>query len=57
MPKNIMNITPDLPFRYIHNLFINERISLFVDQHSRMSLVTNGYFVKQIIYLSIVDSA
>jgi len=47
-----INITPDLPFLNIHNLFTNERISVYLDKHSRMSLDTKDYFVKQIILLS-----
>ena len=48
----IMNITPGLPFLNIHNPFTNERISIYLDKHSRMSLDTNDYFVKQIRHLS-----
>jgi len=47
-----MNITPDFPFLNIHNPFTNERISVYLDKHSRMSLVTKDYFVKQISQLS-----
>ena len=47
-----MNMTPDLPFLYIHNPFTNERISIFLDKHSHMSLDTKDYFVKQISHLS-----
>ena len=47
-----MNITPDLPFLKIHSPFTNERISVYLDKHSRMSLDKNGYFVKQISHLS-----
>jgi len=46
-----MNITPDLPILNIHNPFTNERISVYLDKHSRMSLNTNDYF-KQIGHLS-----
>jgi len=47
-----MNITPDLPFINIHNLFTNERISVYLDKHSRMSLDTKDNFAKQIRHLS-----
>ena len=47
-----MNITPDLPYLKIHNLFTNERISVYLDKHSRMFLDTKDYFVKQISHLS-----
>jgi len=47
-----MNIMLDLPFLNIHNLFTNERISVYLDKHSRMSLDTTYYFVKQISHLS-----
>jgi len=47
-----MNITPDLPFLNIQNLFTNERISVDLDKHSRMSLDTKDNFVKQISLLS-----
>jgi len=49
-----MNITPDLPFLNIHtsNPFTNERISVYLDKHNRMSLNTKDYFVKQISHLS-----
>ena len=43
----IMNITPDLPILNIHNPFTNERISVSLDKHSRMSLETKDYFVKR----------
>jgi len=46
------NITPDLPFLNIHNPFTNERIGVYLDKHSRMSLDTKDYFVKQISHLS-----
>ena len=42
-----MDFTPDLPFLYIHNPFSNERISVYVDKHSRIYLDTNDYFVKK----------
>jgi len=48
----ITNITPDLLFRNMHNLFTSERICVYLDKHSRMSLYTRDYFVKQISYLS-----
>ena len=44
--KEAMNITLDLPFRNIHNPFTNERISIYLDKQSRMSLGTLDYFVK-----------
>jgi len=47
-----MDITPDLPFLHIHNPFTNERISVYLDKHSRMSLGTKVFFVKQISHLS-----
>ena len=47
-----MNIRPDLPFLNIHNLFTNERISVYLDKYSHMSLDTKDYFVKQISHLS-----
>ena len=47
-----MDITPDLPFLNIHNPFTNERISVYLDKHNRMSLNTKKYFVKQIGHLS-----
>jgi len=56
-----MNITPDLQFLNIHNSFTNEKISVYLFKHSRMSLDANNFFVKQISHLSkgvvIVDSA
>jgi len=47
-----INITPDLPFLNIHNPFTNERISVYLNKHSRTSLGTKDNFVKQISYLS-----
>jgi len=47
-----MDITPGLPFLNSHNLFTNERISVYLDKHNRMSLNTTDYFVKQISHLS-----
>ena len=47
-----MNIMPDLLFLNIQNMFTNERISVYLDKHSRMSLDTKYYFVKQISHLS-----
>ena len=47
-----MNITLDLPFLNIHNPFTNERISIYLDKHSRMSSDTKDYFGKQISHLS-----
>jgi len=47
-----INITPDLLFLNIQNLFTNERISVYLDNHSRMSLDTKYYVVKQIRHLS-----
>jgi len=48
----LMDITPDLPFLNIHNLFTNERISVYLNKHSRMPFGTNDYCVKHIIHLS-----
>ena len=45
-----MNITPDLPFLNIHNLFFKDKLCL--DKHSCMSLDTKDYFVKQVSHLS-----
>ena len=47
-----MNIRADLPFVNIHNPFNNEVIGVYLDKHSRMSLDTKDYFVKQISHLS-----
>jgi len=47
-----MDITPDLSFLNIHNPLNNERISVYLDKHSHMSLDTKGYFVTQISQLS-----
>jgi len=47
-----MNITLDLPFLNFHNPFTNERISVYLDKHIRMSLDTRDYFVKQINHFS-----
>jgi len=47
-----MNITPDLLFLNIHNPFTNERISVYMDKHCRMSLDRKDYFLKQISHLS-----
>jgi len=47
-----MNITLDLPFLNIHDPFSIKRISVYIDTHSRMSLDTEDYFVKQISHLS-----
>ena len=47
-----MNITTNLPFLNTHNPFTNKRISIYLDKHSRMSLDTENYFVKQISHLS-----
>jgi len=47
-----MDITPDLQFLHIHNPFTNERISVYLDKHSRMSLDKKDYLVKQISHLS-----
>jgi len=49
-----MNFTPDLPVlnTFIHNSFTNEQISVYLDKHSRMSLDTHDYFVKQTSHLS-----
>jgi len=40
-----MDITPDLTFLNIHIPFTNERISIYLDKHNRMSLETKDYFV------------
>jgi len=40
-----INITPDLPFLNIQNPFTNGRISIYLDEHNRMSLETKDYFV------------
>ena len=48
----IMDITPDLLYLNMHNPFTNERISVYLDKHSRMSLDTKNYFVKQISHMS-----
>jgi len=45
-----MDITPDLLYLNIHNPFTNERISVYLDIHSRMFLGTKD--VKQISHLS-----
>jgi len=50
--QSTMNITPDLPFLKIHIPFTNERISVYLDKHSRMSLDTKDYFVKETSHLS-----
>ena len=47
-----MNIALDLPFLNNPNPFTNERIGVYFDKHSRMSLDTLDYFVKQISHLS-----
>jgi len=47
-----MDITPGLPFLNIHNQFTNERISVYLDKHDRMSLNTKDHFVKQISHMS-----
>jgi len=47
-----MDITPDLPFPNIHNPFTNERISVYLDKHNRMSLNKKDYFVEQTSHLS-----
>jgi len=47
-----MNITPDLPFLNVYNHFTSEKISVYLDKHSRMALDTQTYFVKQISLLS-----
>jgi len=38
-----MNITPDLQFLNMYNPLTNERISEYLDRHSRMSLNTKDY--------------
>ena len=52
LPVLIMNITPNLPFLNIQYPFTNERISVYLDKHSPMSLDTKDYVVKQISHLS-----
>jgi len=47
-----MDIPPDLPFLNIHHPFTKERINVYLDKHSRMSLDTKDDFVKQISHLS-----
>jgi len=47
-----INIMPDLQFLNIHNLFTNERISVYLDKHGRMSSDTKDYFVIHISHLS-----
>ena len=42
-----MDITLDLPFLNIHNLFTNERISVYLDEHNRMFFNTKDYNVIQ----------
>ena len=46
-----MNTTPDLPFLNIHDLFTNERFSVYLDKHSPWTqrITLN---VKQISHLS-----
>jgi len=47
-----MNITQEHKFLNIHKPFTNERISVYLEKYSRMSLDTKDYFVKQISHLS-----
>jgi len=47
-----MSITLDLPFLIIHSPFTNERKSVYLDKHIRMSLDIKDYFVKQVSHLS-----
>jgi len=47
-----MDIMPNLPYLNVHNPFTNERISVYLNNHSCMSLDTKDYFVKQINHLS-----
>jgi len=47
-----MKITTDPPCLNIQNPFTNGRISVYLDKHSRMSLDTQEYIVKQINHLS-----
>ena len=47
-----MNITPDIPFLNINDPFTNDRISVYLDKHSRMSFDTQAYFVKRISHMS-----
>jgi len=44
-----MNITPDIPFLNIHNLFTNKRISVYLDKQSRMSLDTKEYLSRGVV--------
>jgi len=46
-----MNTAPDLPFLNIQYPFTNERITVYLDKHSRMFLDTKDYFIKQISHL------
>ena len=39
--KEAMNITLEFPYRKIHYPFTNERISVYLDKQSHMSLDTN----------------
>ena len=47
-----MNISSDLQFLNINNPFTNERISVYLDKHRRMSLDRKDYFDNQISHLS-----
>ena len=47
-----MGITPDLQILNIQNPFTNERIKVYLDKYSRMSLDIKDYFVKQVSHLS-----
>jgi len=47
-----MNIKLDIPFLNIHSPSTKERISVYLDKHSHMSLDTKDYSVKQISHLS-----
>jgi len=47
-----MNIMLDHPFLNVHYLFTNERISVYMDKQSRMSLDIKDYLVKQNSHLS-----
>jgi len=47
-----MDITPDLPFQNNHNLFTNEKISVYLDKQNRKFVNRKDYFVKQISHFS-----
>jgi len=47
-----MNTTQDLPFLNIYIQFTNEKISVYLEKYSRMSLDTKDYFLKTVFYPS-----